>query len=180
VSGFDEVELEGVGNLSIRQTGGESLSVKAEEDVLPDIRTEVEDGRLVIGPKPGATIRTTEPIDYELTVEDLRALEVSGSGNVDAEGISTDELAVAIGGSGDVKISGKADSQDVDVSGSGDYEAQNLESEEVKIDVGGSGSAVVNASDALDAKVSGAGSVEYVGDPEVEQDVSGAGEVGKL
>ena len=179
VNGFDEVELREVGNLSIRQTGGESLTIKAEEDVLADIRTEVEDDRLVIGPEPGATIRTTEPIEYELTVEGLRALKVSGAGSVDAKGIDSDELAVAIGGSGDVKISGEADSQDVHISGSGDYEAQNLESEEVKIDVGGSGSAVVNASDALDAKVGGAGSVEYVGDPEVEQDVSGAGEVSK-
>jgi hypothetical protein len=129
--------------------------------------------------EPGATTRATEPIDYELTVEDLRALEVSGVGSVEAEGIDTDELAVAIGGSGDVKISGNAERQDVDISGSGDYRALDLDSEEVKIDVGGSGSAVVNTSDALEAKVGGSGSVEYVGDPEVEQDVSGAGEVSK-
>ena len=180
VSGFDEVELRGVGNLSIRQTGAESLTVKAQEDVLPKIRTEVEDGgRLVIGPEPGASISTSEPIDYELTVEDLHALKVSGAGNVEAEDIDTDELAVAIGGSGDVKICGSAGSQEIDISGSGDYRARHLESEEVKVDVGGAGSAVVNASEVLDAKVGGAGSVEYVGDPTVHKDVSGAGEVSK-
>ena len=179
VSGFDEVELRGVGNLSIEQTGSESLSVEAEEDVLPKIRTEVENSRLTIGPEPNSMISTTKPINYRLTVKDLNALEVSGSGDVEAEGIDTDELAVTISGSGEVEISGSADSQEVDLSGSSDYKAEDLESREAKIDVRGSGSATVNVSDQLDAEVSGSGSVEYVGDPTINQDVSGAGEVRK-
>ena len=177
VSGFDEVELKGIGNLSVRQTGSESLTVTAEEDVLPKIRTEVVNDRLVIGPEPNTSIRTSEPIDYELTVDDLHALEVSGSGGVEAQGIKTDGLSTAISGSGAVKMSGRAESQEVDVSGSGDYRAEDLESEEAKVDIAGSGSAVVNVNDALDAEVSGAGSVEYVGDPAVEKNVSGAGRV---
>jgi Putative auto-transporter adhesin, head GIN domain len=177
VSGFDEVELDGVGNLSIQQTGSESLSVEAEEDVLPKLRTEVKGNRLIIAPEPNTTISTTRPINYELTVKDLSALDVSGSGNVDAEDISTDDLTINVGGTGDVKISGKVESQDVEVSGSGDYQAGDLESQDAKVDVGGSGSALVNVSNELDASASGSGSVEYIGDPTVNQDVSGSGEV---
>ena len=179
VSGFDEVELSGIGNLSIRQTGTESLSVEAEEDVLPKIRTEVVNNRLIIGPEPNTSIRTTEPIDYDLTVEDLQALTLSGSGNIDARDISTDMLRIDISGSGDIAASGRADAQKISISGSGTYRAEDLESDRVEIDVEGAGSAVVNVSDALDARVTGAGSVEYVGDPAVEQDVSGAGRVSK-
>ena len=179
VSGFEEVELQGVGNLSIQQTGSESLTVEAEEDVLPNIRTEVVNNRLIIGPEPNTSINTTQPINYKLTVKDLNALKVSGSGNVDAEDISTDELAVTTSGTGNVKISGEADSQEITISGSGSYQAEDLESKEVKVDVRGSGSAVVNVSDELDAKVSGIGSVEYIGDPTVNQDVSGIGAVRK-
>jgi hypothetical protein len=173
VIGFDEVELKGLGNLSIEQTGSESLTVEAEEDVLPKIRTEVENSRLIIGPEPNTTINTTKPINYRLTVKDLNALEVSGSGDVEAEDIGGDELAVTISGAGDVKISGKVGSQDVKISGSGAYRAEDLESKEAKIGVGGSGSATVNVSEELEAKVSGSGSVEYVGNPTVNQDVSG-------
>ena len=179
VSGFEEVELQGVGNLSIQQTGSESLTVEAEEDVLPKIRSEVENDRLIIGPEPKTSIQTTQPINYELTVKDLNALKVSGSGNVDAEDISTDELAVTTSGTGNVKISGEADSQGINISGSGSYQAEDLESKEVKVDVGGSGSAIVNVSDELNAEVSGSGSVEYIGDPTVNQYVSGAGRVSK-
>ena len=179
VSGFDEVELKGSGNLSIEQAESESLTVEAEEDVLPKIRTEVKNNRLIIGPKPSTSINTTEPINYELTIKDLSALEVSGSGDVEGEDISTDELAVTMGGTGDVEMSGEADSQEVEISGSGDYRAEDLKTKEAKINVGGSGSAIVNASDELEAGVSGSGSVEYVGDPAIRQDVSGAGEVRK-
>lgn len=179
VSGFNEVELKGVGNLSLEQTGSESLTVEAEEDVLPKIRTEVENKRLIISPERNTSINTTKPINYKLTVKDLNTLEVSGSGNVEAEDINTDELAVTIGGAGDVEIRGSADSQEVEISGSGEYKAGDLESKEATIDVRGSGLATVNVSDELEAEVSGSGSVEYIGDPMVQQEVSGAGEVRK-
>ncbi len=179
VSGFNEVELKGVGNLSLEQTGSESLTVEAEEDVLPKIRTEVENKRLIISPERNTSINTTKPINYKLTVKDLNTLEVSGSGNVKAEDINTDELAVTIGGAGDVEIRGSADSQEVEISGSGEYRAGDLESKEAKMDVRGSGLATVNVSDELEAEVSGSGSVEYIGDPTVQQEVSGAGEVRK-
>ncbi|MDQ4003237.1 MAG: DUF2807 domain-containing protein, partial [Actinomycetota bacterium] len=179
VSGFDEVELQGVGNLSIQQTGTVSLTVEAEEDVLPKIRTEVENNRLIIGPEPNTSIQTTQPINYELTVNDLNALNISGSGSINAEDISTDELAVTISGAGDANISGSVDTQAINISGSGNYQAEGLESKEVKVDVGGSGSAVVNVSDELNAEVSGIGSVEYIGDPTINQDVSGVGAVRK-
>jgi hypothetical protein len=179
VSGFSEVELKGVGNLFIQQTGSESLTVEAEEDILPKIRTEVDNNRLIVGPEPDTSIDTTEPINYELRVNDLNALKVSGSGDVEAEDINTDEIAITISGTADVEMSGRVDSQNVEISGSGDYKVEDLESKEVKIDVGGSGSALINVSEELDAEVSGSGSVEYVGDPTVKQDVSGAGEVRK-
>ena len=179
VSGFNEVELKGVGNLSLEQTGSESLTVEAEEDVLPKIRTEVENKRLIISPERNTSINTNKPINYKLTVKDLSTLEVSGSGNVEAKDINTDELAVTIGGAGDVEIRGSADSQEVEISGSGEYRAGDLESKEATIDVRGSGLATVNVSDELEAEVSGSGSVEYIGDPMVQQEVSGAGEVRK-
>jgi len=179
VSGFDEVEMIGTGNLSIQQTGSESLTVEAEEDVLPKIRTEVVDGRLILGPEPGTTLNTTGPINYTLTVENLNALNLSGTGNIDAQDISTDNLAVTITGAGAVKAAGETESQDVRISGVGSYQAGDLESKVAKINITGAGSAIVNVSEELDATVSGTGSVQYIGDPTVNQNVSGLGRVSK-
>ncbi len=134
---------------------------------------------MIIGPEPNTGIQTSEPINYLLTVKDLRALKLSGSGSIDAEDISTDKLFTTTSGSGAVEISGGADRQEISVSGSGEYRAEDLQSKEAKIGVSGSGSAIVNASEVLDAKVSGSGSVEYVRDPTVKKEVSGSGRVSK-
>jgi carbon monoxide dehydrogenase subunit G len=196
VSGFTEVALQGIGNLSIQQTGSESLTIEAEDNIIPKLRTEVNNGRLTIGIEPNTSIQTTKPINYKLTVKDLNALELSGAGRVDAENINTNNLKitnagsgdvaasisannlnVAQRGSGDVKTSGKADSQDVNISGSGSYQAENLQSKEAKIVVNGSGEATVNVSDKLDVRINGSGSVEYSGNPNITQRIRGSGDL---
>jgi hypothetical protein len=179
VSGFKEVELRGIGNLSIEQTGSESLTVEAEKDIMPKLKTRIVNGRLIIGPEANTNIQTAEPITYKLTVKDLKSLAVLGSANIDATGIETDRLAVTISGAGNVKMGGKADKQEINITGTGAYQTQNLKSKEVQIDVAGAGSAIVNVSEKLDAEISGVGSVEYIGDPTIKQDVIGAGRVSK-
>jgi hypothetical protein len=177
VDGFDGVELRGVGNLFVEQTGRESLTVEAENGVVPEITTRIVDGRLIIGSASGSAVRTTRPINFHLTVKNLNSLAVLGAANAEATGIETEDLTVAIGGTANVRMEGQADEQAVEVSGTSNYLAGNLQCRDVDIVVAGAGSAVVNARQKLDAEVSGAGSVEYVGDPRVQQTVSGAGRV---
>jgi hypothetical protein len=177
VSGFDGVELRGVGNLFIEQTGRESLTVEGEKAVIPDLTTRVVDGRLIISPKSESAVHTTGPINFHLTVKDLNSLEVLGTANAEATGIETESLTVTISGAGNVMMEGQADEQTVEISGTGTYLAENLQSREVDIVVAGAGSAVVNAREKLDAEISGVGSVEYVGDPRIQKTVSGAGQV---
>lgn len=200
VSDFDEVVLEGSGNLTIQQTGSESLTIEAEDNIIPYLKSDVEGDRLIISVEDNTTINSTEPINYRLTVKDLNTLTLSGSGNIATTGINADELAltlsgsgnidtpdtntdeleVKVPGSGNVRATGKADSQDIDISGSGSYEALDLESKEAEIDLGGSGKASVNVLDDLDVTISGSGSVQYRGNPTVIQDIRGSGEVRKL
>jgi predicted small secreted protein len=176
VSDFTEVALNGTGNLVVRQTGSESLNIEAEDNVIPEIKTEVEGNRLTIETGNNMPI-PTQPITYELTVKDLSDLELAGAGSIDASDINTDSLKVTTSGSGDVKAAGKTDSQDVEISGAGSYRAEDLESEEAEIDISGAGEAIVKVEDRLDVRISGYGSVEYIGNPTVSRDITGAGEV---
>jgi hypothetical protein len=41
VSGFTKVELSGTGELTIEQTGTESLTISAEDNILPRLTSEV-------------------------------------------------------------------------------------------------------------------------------------------
>jgi hypothetical protein len=199
VSDFSEVELQGIGNLTVQQTSSESLTIEAEDNIIPYLKTEVQNNRLTLYIENGVNLRTTEPINYRLTVKDLSDLKLTGSGMINVENINTNNLKitttgsgnvrantdinnleVALSGSGDAKMDGKTDSQAVNISGSSRYQAEDLQSKEAKIVISGSGLATLNVSDTLDARISGSGSVQYRGEPTVSTQISGSGGVSKL
>jgi hypothetical protein len=179
VSGFSAVSLSGTGQLVIEQTGVESLTITADDNLLPDIRSDVQGNTLELGPKAATGLSPTRDIVFHLTVKTLDGLTVSGSGRADAKGIKPDRLVIAISGSGSVAAQGTAGDLDVNVSGSGEYQGGSLASKRATINVSGSGGATVAASETLDANVSGSGTVEYLGDPRVTEHVSGSGSVRK-
>jgi hypothetical protein len=179
VADFHEVAVSGSGTLLVRQTGAESLTVEAEDNILPYLRSEVRNGRLSLGVAENVGISTTKPIRYTLTVKDLRALDLSGSTKAEVEGLRAPELRVGISGSGNVKLSGHADRQEVRISGSGDYVADGLDSKEVTLRTSGSSYAAVRVSDRLNVTVSGSGRVEYFGNPVISQSITGSGSIQK-
>jgi len=175
VSGFTSVELTGVGELSIDQTGTESLTVSAEDNLLPLLTSRVEADTLILGKKPNTRIVTSKPITYTLTMKDITGLAVSGSGTINAPKLTTAALRIEISGSGVITTAGNADDQSLEISGSGRYLADGLTSKTTTAEISGSGTANVVASNALDVKISGSGTLTYSGNPQVTQTVSGSG-----
>jgi hypothetical protein len=64
-TGFTKVELSGTGELRIEKTGTESLTISAEDNILPRLTSKVSGDTLILGTKP-TTIVTTKPITYSL------------------------------------------------------------------------------------------------------------------
>ena len=199
VSGFDRIEIRGSGDLVVEQGSAESVTVRADDNLMRYITTEVSGSTLVIQVGRGApmAIMPSEPIKYTVQVKDLSGLtlsgsteadikdldsadlevEVSGSGDVRIRNLEADSLSYTLSGSGSAEMSGIADQQDVRISGSGSYDAADLESKTAKVTISGSGSADLWVEDELDINVSGSGSVSYYGSPHVTQSVSGSGSV---
>jgi Putative auto-transporter adhesin, head GIN domain len=175
VSGVTSVELTGAGELSIDQTGTESLTVSAEDNLLPLLTSEVEGDTLILGKKPNTRIVTTKPITYTLTMKDITGFAVSGSGTINAPKLTTAALRIEISGSGMITTAGNADDQNLEISGSGRYLADGLTSKTTTAEISGSGTANVVASNALNVKISGSGTLTYSGNPQVTQTVSGSG-----
>jgi len=203
MSGIEAVSLAGSGDLTLVQGETESLSIEADDNLLPHIKTEVQGGRLTIGfdrEDWPVFYRPSQQIRFILTVKDVTALDLSGSGNIKAEALTADHLALTVSGSGDITIgrldaaeltyilsgSGDADiagqvtRQDVTIGGSGDYQAGDMESQAAQVDIGGSGNVTLWAQDSLEVSVSGSGSVNYYGSPEVTTDNSGSGDINSL
>ena len=177
VAGFTKVELSGTGELTIEKTGTESLTISAEDNILPLLTSEVSGDTLVLGTKPNAEIVPSKPITYSLTVKDLTGLSISGAGSVRASDLTTNSLSSKISGSGTITASGTVGAQDLDISGSGGYRAEQLTSRSVKARISGSGNASVLVSDTLDVTISGSGTLTYSGDPKVTEEISGSGKL---
>ena len=177
VSGFTKVELSGSAELTVEKTGTESLSISAEDNLLPQLTSDVSGDTLILGTKPNTSILPTKPITYSVTVKDLTGIAVSGSGNVRVSNLMTNSLTTKISGSGTITASGAVNDQAVDISGSGRYQAEQMTSKAVKAQISGSGTASVLASDLLDVKISGSGTLTYSGNPQVTQQISGSGKL---
>jgi putative autotransporter adhesin-like protein len=178
VSGFSAVSLSGGARLIVEQTGTETLTVTADDNLLPYIKTQVSGNTLELGTQdPLKTLRPSDEIVFTLTVRQLEGLEISGSGSVEAKRLSSSRLGIEISGSGEVAAQGAINDFNLTVSGSGEYEGELLRSQRANVKISGSGAALVAAAESLNAAVSGSGSVEYIGDPKVTQQISGSGSV---
>ncbi|MCL5985535.1 MAG: DUF2807 domain-containing protein [Actinobacteria bacterium] len=196
VKDFNKAALTGVGNLIIEQGDGESLTIEAEDNILPKIVTRVKNGELSIGFVGGPTPLPTEDIKFYLKVKDLSRIALSGTGVITSSKFETDNLEFDLSGAGEVNfkvsvdtiktivsgfgtiiLAGDTGKQEVRVSGAGSYLAKDLVSKECDITISGAGSATVNVSEKLNVVISGAGSVNYIGNPEINQKITGPGSI---
>ncbi len=200
VRGFRAVDFGGSGDLNVQQGNEESLSIQADDNLLPYITSEVAGGTLKIGIRRGVSISTSSRIRYELTVKELNALDLSGSGktrigplrsqdfridlsgsgDIRLDGLDAGALNAEISGSGDMEIRGKVSRQEIHISGSGRYSAPDLECQTADVSVSGSGDCTLRAAQSLAAHISGSGSVGYYGSPSVTKRVSGSGSIRSL
>jgi hypothetical protein len=179
VSGFKEVSLNGSGQLTLEQNGTESLTITADDNLLPYLTSEVSGNRLTLGTKEHTGISPSRDVIYKLTVKDLNQITVAGDGSADVKGIRTDQLKAVVAGSGSLSTAGTAGEQEITIAGSGDYRGANLKSAVVTINIMGSGNAELDASDKLNATIMGSGDIKYTGDPTVTRNILGSGSIVK-
>ena len=199
VANFDKVSVGGSGELVITQGDEESLVIRADDNLLPFIKSQVSGGELSIGWE-NANLRPSQTIRYELRVKNLGAIQlsgslqakaeqlkcehlsvgISGSGKVSIAKLEAKELDVQVSGSGEFELSGHVNVQKVGISGSGRYAAGDLGSERVEANVSGSGNLTIWATQNLSTHISGSGDVNYYGTPSVQSEISGSGRVRSL
>lgn len=177
VSGFNAVTLQGMGQVLIDQTGSESLTIRADDNFLPYIITEVRDGTLFISGKDQVVFTDAAELTIEITAAELERAELAGAGSFKISNLDTDTWSVKLPGAGSFDVSGRTVKQTIQLDGAGSYNAENLESQEAVIHSSGAGTAVVRVSDKLEVTIDGLGSVEYIGNPQVTQTINGLGTV---
>jgi len=200
VKDFDQIELNGAGEMIIIQGSTEALVIEAEDNIIDNITSEVVNGRLEIGYDADSwldRILPTRPIKYTITVKELERLEINGAvqlkndmlnvesfeliingaGQFDFDFLTAEYLEVDISGGASVKMAGAVEDQDVVINGAGNYDAEDLATKNTEITFNGAGNASVWATDTLDMNINGAGNIDYYGTPQVSQSITGLGNI---
>ena len=182
VDTFTKISFRVPGKLYLRQGSPQKLEIQGPKDVLEEVATNVEGSRLVIESKDRKwRWDNDDRVTVYITVKDIEALNVGGSGDLIGETkITADDIALNVSGSGNMKVEVEASGDmESDVSGSGNIELRG-KCKSFDSDVSGSGNVVVslNASSGASFRVSGSGRIQANGSAsEVKASITGSGKV---
>ena len=182
VATFSSVSLNGSMNVELNYGSTSGIIVEADENLLPYLITEVENGVLTIKTKDKVNLRTGNSIVIYASMTSISALKVSGSGSIRGKGnfYSEGEGSFSISGSGNIKMEvGSFKEANIKVSGSGDVVLKGKRSNKILAAVSGSGNidcSNLPASD-VDAAISGSGDIKIKADKKINAKVSGSGNI---
>jgi hypothetical protein len=173
----DFTRIDNSGSVDVRLHVGEPqrVRVRAGDKIIDDVHTDVRDGVLRVSFDHHGF--GGDDVVVEASVPRLTGVTVSGSGDVDADGISADAFDIRSDGSADIALTGTVGRLAVDLDGSGDANVAGLIARSARVSVGGSGDASVRADDALDVRLDGSGDVKYAGDPRLTKNLDGSGDL---
>jgi len=203
VSGFDEIRLDGAGRLVITQGDTESLEIEAEDNILPELTSDVRGNTLVLGYQDTfwkTSVIPTKEIHYTLMVIDLQkitfngaadldmmslatsslTIEINGAGQIKINDLTAENVSVTINGTGNVELAGEVSTQTIEIDGAGNVQAGDLRTAATSIEVNGLSNSTIWATETLDVTINGGGSLNYYGSPSVTQDINGAGSINNL
>lgn len=179
VTDFNQISFSTAINANITVGGEQSVTVTAEDNILPKLKTEVNNNVLSVH-LSGAT-QTSLPVKVDITVPDLTSLTASGSCNVKTDGIDATTFKTVLSGACKLTVVGKTDSFDCNVSGASHVSANELVARNVKVITSGAAHAKIYAVDSVDAGASGASSIRFAGEPtDVKKNKSGASSIKAL
>ena len=176
VQGFNSIALSVNGDLNVSRTGTESLSVQADDNIIPHLTVQVTNGVLELGVDD--RFGATGHIVFTVTTKELRSITVNGSGHVTAADVNAPAFDTTISGDGNVHLAGSAQSQTIAINGDGTFEGTDFSTRSANVTVSGSGRVAVNASDRLQLDTVEPSEVDYKGSPKVTQ--AGQGKVKSL
>lgn len=180
---FSKLDLQMEANVNISQGIENSAIVHAQQNIADAISFTVTGRTLRIYSK--SNLSPSEPVTIDITMNNLEAIELSGSGMIKSTGtLKSPDLNLKvsgsgkmfidavcnkiksdISGSGEITLKGSATESDLNISGSGTIYAFDLIAQNSEAGISGSGDIETTAISQLGAKISGSGNITYRGNP---------------
>lgn len=199
VGDFKEIESAGSYDVTVKTGSAPSVRAEGPADMLAKLRIEVKGDTLRISPDKSRNFHwgRSGNIRIAITVPELRAASIAGSGNIAVDKISGDSFKGNIAGSGELdlpsvnvkqaefniagsgsaKVAGKAESAEYTIAGSGDLDGANLETKDATVNVAGSGDIRAKATGTVSGAVMGSGNVTITGGAKCDVKKMGSGSI---
>lgn len=195
---YDQIRVGGFFDVELVSGKEGAITIVGEENILPLVKTEVENGVLLIYTEKNKSINTSKKLLITVPFESISDVSLGGSGSITTKStikttkfsvklsgsgdinltLDVNDAEVNISGSGDVNLKGKATNYDGKLSGSGDLNTYELNAENANAVISGSGNIQLFCSNNLIARISGSGSINYKGNPKtIDTKVSGSGSI---
>lgn len=183
VSGFSQVEIHGVIHAKVAVGPAGPLVIKGDENLLPLIKTEVRDGRLVVTVDAPEGIRPTQPITLDIITPTLDSvvahdasrveatvaeapklsLEAHGASMLTATGLDSPSVVLKGTGTAHAQVVGKAARIALDLSGASRAELAKLAATNAEVQISGASRADLQVEDLIKGQVSGASNLRVQG-----------------
>ena len=190
VENFNRIKFKDFGKLILIQGEEESLTIEADEELLPELISEVRGTTLHLGiaedwlNRIGKVVSSifnnkTHKVTYTLTFKDLEKIGVSGQCNLECESLETSQLELNISGMGDMTFKHlDCDSLDMHISGRGEFSAAGrADYQEVRISGSGEYETPHLAGKTAKVVISGQGNATLRVEESLEITISGLGQV---
>lgn len=179
INGVTRITLSNIGTITIKQSDKESLTIKADDNIVPLIESDVSGGTLTLGLNKGGTFKPKTPIEYIVEVKSLEGLSLTGAAIAKVSELDGKTLSLTFTGACQGTLEGKMDALTINGTGACKVDAAKLSCKKATVTVTGASTASVNAEESLNATATGACTVTYMGDPKVTKSVTGASSIKK-
>ncbi len=187
---FKRIKFKDVGRLVLSQGADLSLTIEADEAMLPEIVSEVQNETLILGIKEDWITRvgkmvssffnsTEYQVTYYVSFVELEAISISGKCTMECDHLSTEKFKLNVSGLGKMAIQAlDCDALDVGISGRGEFSAAGrADHQAIRISGSGEYDAPSLASQTTRVVISGQGNAEINVQESLDITISGFGQV---
>lgn len=176
---FDQILSNGSVDVEVVAGPANSLKVQADDNILPLVKTRVQDGILYVDSEGSYKTRHRPRVLLELP-HPISAVTLNGSGNMDISDQAGDSFSAKLVGSGNLRMQGKVTNLSLNSLGSGQFDGKDLITDQATLRCMGSGHSIVHADRFLDVHLMGSGDCSFAGNPKVTRQIMGTGVLAPL
>lgn len=175
---FTRVDLEGAAEVAIVVGKARSVKVSGDDNLLSNLRTEVEGDTLVISTRH--SYRSRIGMLVEIGVPALNGVDLTGSGKIRIRELEGDFFTATLSGSGYLDLAGVTGEIDLELQGSGRARLDRFRATQTRLSISGSGEITASGqTDSLEVEIPGSGnaSLDELSASNVTAAIDGSGAV---